>query len=291
MTTLQSNNTSQNTGAVKLSYSSMKTLQSCEQKYAHYKINNTPHDPDYVESDALGLGKAFHAVLERTLHQDFNDALIIEAMVENKVDPSEKDLLTVMLRKYVQFRKASGIKVIKCELPIATSDYTGFIDYIAVQGNKWYIGDLKTASRHDENILSQLPLDPQLNLYAHFAEDLYIAVPSIVGKQFAGCLYSQIIKSKAQTSAGLDKGVKVVETIVPIESMNPDLVWSLFNEVHDRARELHKGEAPRKNLSSCFNFFSPCAYFSQCHGKTFTDNKTKVKVTTLETFNELENLL
>ena len=283
-----------NTGAdgrVRLSYSSMKTLQSCEQKYHHYKVMNTPHDPDYVESDALGLGKAFHAVLERTLHQDYNDTLIIEAMTEFNVDPSEKDLLTVMLKKYVEFRKASGIKVIKCELPLGTSMYTGFIDYIAVQGNKWYIGDLKTASRHDENILSQLPLDPQLNLYANFTNDLYIAVPSLVGKEFAGCLYSQIIKSKAQTYGGLDKGVKVVETIVPVEAMNPELIWSLFNEVHTRATELHAGEAPRKNLSSCFNYFSPCPYFSQCHGKTFTENKIKVKVTTIETFNELGDLL
>ena len=290
MSNQNSNNASQS-GGVKLSYSSMKTLQTCEQKYHHYKISNTPHDPDYTESDALGLGKAFHAVLERTLHQDYNDALIIEAMAEHNVDPSDKDLLTVMLRKYVEFRKASGIKIVKCELPIATSNYTGFIDYIAVQGNKWYIGDLKTTGRHDENILSQLPLDPQLNLYAHFAEDLYIAVPSLANKQFAGCLYTQTVKSKAQTYSGLEKGVKVIEMVVPIESMNPDLIWSLFNEVHDRAYELHKGEAPRKNLSSCFTYFSPCPYFSQCHGKTFTENRTKVKVSTIETLNELENLL
>lgn len=290
MSNQNSNNAGTSTG-VKLSYSSMKTLQTCEQKYHHYKISGTPNDPDYEESDALGLGKAFHAVLERTLHQDYNDALIIEAMVENNVDPSEKDLLTVMIKKYVEFRKASGIKVVKCELPIATSSYVGFIDYIAVKGDKWYIGDLKTAGRHDENILSQLPLDPQLNLYSHFAEDLYIAVPAIVGKEFAGCLYTQTIKSKAQTANGLDKGVKVFEIEVPASSMNPDLIWSLFNEVHDRAKELHKGEAPRKNLSSCFNYFSPCPYFSQCHGKTFTENKAKVKVSTIETLNELENLL
>jgi len=276
---------------IRLSYSSMKTLQSCEQKYAHYKILSTANDSDYVESDALGLGKAFHQVLERTLHLDYNDALIIEAMAEHKVDASDKELLTVMLRKYVDYRKKSGIKIVKCELPLATAHYSGFIDYIAVQGNKWFIGDLKTAGRHDENILSQLPLDPQLNLYSHFADDLYIAVPSLVGKEFAGCLYTQVIKSKATTTKGLESGVKVVEMVVPVEVMNPDLIWSLFNEVHNRAIELHAGEAPKKNLSSCFNFFSPCPYFSNCHGKTFTDNKTKVKVNTIETFNELENLL
>lgn len=277
--------------SVKLSYSSMKTLQSCEQKYSHYKILKTANDSDYTESDALGLGKAFHQVLERTLHLDYNDNLILEAMTEHKVDSSDRDLLTVMLRKYVDYRKKSGIKIIKCELPIATAHYTGFIDYIAVQGNKWYIGDLKTAGRHDENLLSQLPLDPQLNLYSHFADDLYIAVPSLNDKEFAGCLYTQVIKSKASTPKGLESGVKVFEMVVPVEVMNPDLIWSLFNEVHNRAIELHAGEAPKKNLSSCFNYFSPCQYFSHCHGKTFSDNKSKVKVNTIETFNELENLL
>lgn len=290
MSTPNSNKQEQNT-RVKLSYSSMTTAQSCEQKYAHYKVNNTPKDADYVESDALGLGKAFHQVLERTLHADYNDILILEAMADHNVDSSDKDLLTIMIKKYVEFRKASGIKVVKCELPLATSEYNGFIDYIAVQGNKFYIGDLKTAARHDENILSRLPLDPQLNLYSHFAEDLYIAVPALLGKEFAGCLYSQITKSKAGTIKGLESGVKVYEMFVPIETMNPDLVWSLFNEVHNRVLEIHAGEAPKKNLSACFNYFSPCPYFSNCHGSTFTDNKNKVIVNTINTINnELELL-
>jgi hypothetical protein len=269
----------------------MTTVQSCEKKYTHYKVNNTPKDADYEESDALGLGKAFHEVLERTLHQDYNDILIIEAMTNHKVDPSEKDLLTIMLKKYIEFRKASGIKVVKCELALGTPEYTGFIDYIAIQGNKWYIGDLKTAARHDENILSRLPLDPQLNLYSHFAEDLYIAVPALVGKEFAGCLYSQITKSKAGTIKGLESGVKVYEIFVPIEAMNPELVWALFNEVHNRVIELHAGEAPKKNLSACFNYFSFCPYFSSCHGSTATFNKNKVTVFTINTLNEEMGLL
>lgn len=291
MKSSNSNNSSQNRGVVRLSYSSMTTLQSCEQKYHHYKVTNTPKDSDYVESDALGLGKAFHQVLEKTLHQDYNDVLIMEAMAEHNVDPSDKDLLTVMIKKYVEFRKASGIKVIKCELQLANSVYNGFIDFIAVRGDEWFIGDLKTAARHDENILSRLPLDPQLNLYAHFADQLDIAVPSLKDKRFAGCLYNQTTKSKAGTINGLERGVKVFETFIPVESMNPDMVWSLFDEVHTRATELHNGEAPKKNFSSCFNYFSPCQYFSQCYGKTFTDNKHKVSVTTIETLKETEDLL
>lgn len=276
--------------SVKLSYSSMTTLQSCEQKYHHYKVVASPVDADYVESDALGLGKAFHGVLEKSKHTTATQESILECMDEFKVDISDKDLLTVMLNKYLDFRKLSGVKVVKCELPLGTSIYNGFIDYIAIKGDEWFIGDLKTAARHDENILSRLPLDPQLNLYAYFAEGLSLAVPEIEGKRFAGCLYTQVTKSKAGTMKGLENGVKIYETFVPIEAMNPQLVFSLFSEVHDRAVELHAGQAPRKNFSSCFNYFSPCQYFSQCHGKTFTENKKKVVLTTSDTLKDT-NLL
>ena len=89
---------------VRLSYSSMNTLLSCEQKFHNYKIAKLPEDPDYQKSDSLGLGSAFHQVLEKTLHLDYNDSLIMEAMAEHNVDPSEKELLTVMLKKYTEFR-------------------------------------------------------------------------------------------------------------------------------------------------------------------------------------------
>lgn len=268
----------------------MNTLQSCEAKYCHNKVYNSPKDADYEESDALGLGKAFHGVLEKNLHKSYSEQDIISAMVEFNVPTSDKDLLTTMLKKYVEFRVLSGIKVVKCELQITTHNYNGFIDYIAVSGNKWYIGDLKTTARHDESILSRLPLDPQLNLYAHFADQIDIVVPEIVGLEFAGCLYSQITKSKAGTQKGLDAGVKVVETFVPIESMNPDMMWKLFEDAQLRAEELHAGEAPKKNFGSCMAYFSPCQFFSQCHGSTFTDNRNKVKVTTLETLKDEELL-
>ncbi len=276
---------------VRLSYSSMSTLQSCEQKYHHYKIANTPKDSDYVESDALGLGKAFHSVLEKNLHVDFTESDVIQAMTENNVDSSDKDLLTVMLNKYIEFRKASGFKVVHCELELGTNDYVGFIDFIAVRGNKWWIGDLKTASRHDETILSRLPLDPQLNLYAYFSHGIHNAVPQIDGMEFGGCLYNQTTKSKAGTIKGLENGVKVFETIIPVTVMNPPAMFTLFSEVHDRALELHKGEAPKKNFSSCFNYFSPCPYFSQCYGSNFSENNKKVTLTTLQSLKDESELL
>ena len=287
-----SNSNNPSNAAIRLSYSSMKTLQSCEQKYHHYKVSGTPKDSDVVESNAMALGSAYHHVLENSMHTDkYDDSHILAAMAEHEVDGSDKDLLTVMLKKYVEFRKASGYKIIKCELAISTQEYTGFIDFIAVKGNEFFIGDLKTAARFDETLLSRLPMDSQLNLYAHFADQVDIAVPEVKDLRFAGCLYNQATKSKAGTISGLEKGVKIYETFIPAEVMDPDVIWSIHSEMHDRARELHAGEAPRKNFAACFDYFRPCEYFSKCYGSNFTENYKKVKLTTIETIKEEDELL
>lgn len=275
----------------KLSVSSLKTLQSCENKYWHYKVAKSPKDSDYQEGDFLGFGKAFHQVLEWTNHEDWNESLLIKAMVEHNVDQDEKPLLEVMLRKYVEYHKASGLKVVKCELGIETSTTVLYMDAIALGFDAtgkpigWWIIDLKTAARHDENILSQLSRDAQMNHYASFASEVEIAVHEVVDLPFLGCRYRQVIKSKAQTARGLESGVKVVDIEIPVEALDVEGFKKLFDTVHDRATQLHQGEAPVKNYSACFNYFSPCAYFSQCHGDLFTKAKNKVRVHTIDSLN------
>ncbi len=277
---------------VKLSYSSMKLIQSCEQRYSFYKITNTPKDSDYEESDALGLGKAFHEVLEKTLHTDWNEKLLLEAMEAHKVDVSDANLLRMMLTKYVAFRKATGLRVVKCEFGIETSDYVGFADAFAIDkaSKTWWIVDLKTAARHDPNLVPQLAKDMQIGLYSHFVPDIENAVKELEGYKFGGFKYSQTIKSKATTAKGLESGVKVYEITIPAEIIEEGEAWSHFQEVHSRALELHGGEAPRKNLSACFNFFSPCAYFSKCFGYNFTNPTPLVTVATIESLNDQELL-
>lgn len=279
-----------------LSVSSYKLLLSCEQRYWHYKVANTPKDSDFEEGDFLSLGKAFHQVLEKTLHNSWNERLLAEAMTEHDADPADKELLEIMLDKYVQYHKKSGLKVVKCELGITTSTQNLFIDFIAIsydsKGNAigWWIGDLKTSSKHDENILGQLARDPQMNYYAGFADDVHIAVPEVEGLPFLGCRYRQIIKSKAKTRKGLEAGVKVYDIEIPAEALDTEGFKSQFNTIYDRALAMHNGEAPVKNFSSCFNYFSPCPYFSKCHGSLFSEGKSKVSVHTIESLEEGELL-
>lgn len=290
MKTIQSN--TGNSTAVKLSYSSMKLLQSCEQRYSHYKITNTPKDSDYVESEALGFGKAFHQVLENTLHAFWNEELLGQAMADNNVDLEDSQLLSIMLEKYVAFRKASGLKVVKCEFGIDTASYVGFIDGLAIEPTtkKWWIIDLKTSARHDPNIVPQLAKDMQIGLYSHFVPEIEAHHEELKGYTFGGFKYCQTIKSKASTLKGLESGVKVYDITIPAKLIKDGEAWGYFNEVHNRAVELHTGESPRKNYSSCFSFFSPCPYFSKCHGIEFSKGHEEITVETIETLNDKELL-
>lgn len=274
--------------AVRLSYSSQKTVLSCQTKYWHAKVAETPKDADYEESDALGLGKAFHQVLEKTHHCAYNEALIMEAMEDHKVGMEDKALLTVMLENYTNYHKKSGLVVVKCELKLETPIFLGFIDAIGQSEHGWWIIDLKTASRHDETLLPRLPMDQQLNLYAHFAEE----IANILGLKgpFLGCRYRQVTKSKAKSMSGLKEGCKVYDIEIPASTMNPSLAWSEYLDSHQIALQLHSGVAPKKNFGACYDYFRPCEYFSQCHGDTFTNNKNKCKVHTMDSVTDADLL-
>ncbi len=262
-----------------LSYSSAKELQSCEQKYFHRKVNLTPVDSDYEESDATALGKAFHYVMENSKHDYYTDKLIAEGMSEFEVDPEEEGKLKRMSKAYVDYHAASGLKVINVELGIHTPEFTGWIDAIAVGPTGWWIIDLKTSAKWDERILATLAKDKQLNLYAYFKAHiesmLDIKVP------FLGCRYRVITKTKEP---------KVIDVEVPAHVMDPEAAWKEHMESRERSLQLRAGEAPRKNFGACMNYNKPCAYWSQCHGAEYTKSAQLVKVHTMESIKDGEVL-
>jgi hypothetical protein len=267
---------------IKLSYSSLKTLQSCEQKLWHYKVNGTAVDADHVESEALGFGKAFHYVLENTNHNSVHDELINKACIEFNIEESDRTLLKKMLVNYVQYHKESGIEVVKCELGLDHPKFTGFIDALGVDKfGGWWIIDLKTSSRFDESILSRLPLDLQLNLYSYFSDTIKNLVSSLDGKKFKGCRYRVVTKTK---------DAKVYDIEVPLEVMDPKLAWSILEDNHARAEQLCSGEAPKRNYSACMEYFKPCQYFSQCHGHLFSEAKGRVILHTMDSISKKDLL-
>lgn len=283
----------------KMSYSSSKVLKNCEQEFAHYKIYNTPPDSDYEESDALGFGKAFHQTLEVSLHNNFVKEVCMEAMVEHKVHEADLGLLLAMGKRYVKLHKLSKLKAVKCELKLETPEYIGFIDVILVADNgEWWLGDLKTTSRFDQNLLARLPKDDQMNVYSHFAE--WIAPQfGLDVEKFRGCRYRAVTKPKIvqkgketpeEYAERVAEKVEVYDIEIPIEMMNPKAAWNSILESHARSLELQQGEAPKRNYNGCISYFKPCRYFSQCHGSLFSESAGKVKVHTIESFEGAESL-
>lgn len=266
----------------------MKTVLTCQNKYWHAKVAATPKDADYEEGDALTFGKAFHQVLEKTLHNTYTESLIMEAMEEHKVGMEHLALIRAMLENYTQYHKKSGISIVKCELKLETPIFLGFIDAIGTSEQGWWIIDLKTAGRHDPSVIPRLPMDMQLNLYSYFADE--IAHHLELKGPFLGCRYRQVIKSKAKTPKGLVDGCQVYDIEVPVSLMQPQFAWSQFLESHQMASELQNGVAPKRNYHACYDYFRPCEYFSQCHGDEFSKSSNKCKVHTLESLNGAELL-
>lgn len=279
----------------KMSYSSQGVLQNCEQEYWHYKVNQTKPDPDYEDSDAFGFGKAFHEVLEKSKHNAFHKEHLIEAMETHEVDASDMGPLMAMGKRYLKLHKLSGLKVIKCEFQIETREYVGYIDMIMVGADgSWWIGDLKTTSRFDEkNLPPRLAKDAQLNVYSYFAEDIARGL-ELDPDKFMGCRYRAITKPKIVQKGKetpeeyadrvSDSHVEVYDIEVPREFMNPKEAWDSIVISQSRSLELQAGEVPRRNYKGCINYFKPCKYFSQCHGRTFTEAGNMVKIHTISSF-------
>jgi hypothetical protein len=273
---------------VALSYSSGKTVMSCQQKYFYNKVAKLEKDSDYDEGDNMNLGKAFHKVLENTLHTSWSDKLLIAAMEEFGVDRFSRPLISAMLENYVKLHKASGLKIVRCEYQIVTPEYNGFIDFIAQASNGWYLGDNKTAAAYKEDIVKRLHLDEQVNLYSYFAPHLQEALQ--LKGPFLGFRYRQTIKSKAGTPTGLAKGTPTYDIEIPAHVLNPQAAWSAHLERHQIALALHNGEAPKRNLNACMDYFRPCEHWSKCYGKNYSETNPEITIHTIDSLESADLL-
>lgn len=274
--------------SITLSNSSMKMVMSCEQKYFYYKVAQVEKDPDYEESDALSFGKAFHKVLEDSLHTAATEKSILSAMKEFELGMEHKMLLTYMLENYLILHKASGLKVVKCELEIRTPTFLGYADFIAQGPDGWWIGDNKTAARHDPALAHRLHRDYQLNLYSSFVEQIGPAL-GLEGP-FLGFRYRQSIKSKAKTIDGLKKGTPTYEFIIEADALDTKRAWETHAIAHERAVELHEGREPCRNYNACNEYFRTCDWFSRCHGNLGSEMPKGVTILTTENLQDLDLL-
>lgn len=282
----------------RLSYSSKNTIDSCEMKFYHYKVVATPKDPDFDESyEAFNFGKAFHYINEKTEHQypkskSELETLLVFAQTTYDLDHESKLKLKASLIKYWDLSHHSGLKCVPggIEIEVSNPDYIGYIDAI-MQDDKgsWWIVDLKTAGMTNNGLLAQLYNDEQLNLYSYFKDQIAEKL-SLDPKKFMGCRYRVTLKvrtayGKKDTDETYTKkvlaAIKTYDYIVRAEDMNPDYFYSEFLESQKASLLTRKKDiaSPKKNFKSCFNYFRPCEYWSNCHkGETYTDALKRVGV-------------
>jgi len=266
-----------------LSYSSSNLLLGCEQRYAHYKVLKTEKDPDFEDNyTAFNIGKAFHYILEMSLHKKPESiAPLLETVKEDyMLTDDQVALVHGMVLKYLRGTKDDGLECVHCEFEIKHEVLYGFIDLISkdAEGN-WIIFDLKTASAIYDTTIKKLPQNIQLNLYAYFAPEIALNLGLDLDK-FQGCGYRVVTKpriKRKKTEGYNDYVLRVADSakfhdyFVPINNMKPDQVFKRHTQLHSRAMELHEGAEPRKNFNYCDSYFRPCEYWSQCHGKCYSE--------------------
>jgi hypothetical protein len=278
----------------RLSYSSSTLLKNCSQKYHHYKVAGLAKDPDSEQNEeAFNVGKAFHFILETNLHGDLDmdlGKLLSDACKAYEVEHA-KGMLNAMVLRYMKLHKASGLKVVKCELALENEIFLGFVDVILLDpsNGEWWIGDLKTASRVAPTTLARLPRDTQLNLYSFFADDV-AKLLDLDREKFAGSRYrvttKSVLKQRRDESyrdhvIRTAKNIKSYDVPIPVRIMNPQAAWDDHEEMHKWSMDLREGRAqPKKNMSYCDSFFKPCPYWSACYGKTFTECGSNLKMLT-----------
>ncbi len=268
-----------------LSPSSLALFQSCERRYYHYKIENTPHDSDYVDDvTSLQVGSAFHKILENRRHdlKGIKYGEVAAVVNEHGLNHAEySPLVYAMVIRYREMHEASRRKVIAVEFEIAEDGFLGYVDAIMTDPNgDWWICDMKTAASWNPAILPTLYSHPQLNLYALFAP--YIAESlGLDMADFAGCRYLLTTKSKLkmrdkETSEEYTKrllgAVVSLDIEIPHEKMIPDVMGDIHNTVSRKILINGRIEGNYcRNYNSCFTYYRPCPWFSKCHGFNYTD--------------------
>lgn len=262
-----------------LSPSSLSLFLSCQRKYWHKKIGDTPIDPDTEEdTEALKVGKAFHKVLEECMHElaGVSYQKVFSTVADHELVADEfAPMIFAMLGKYKAMHEKSGLKAIACEIEVRTETFLGYVDVVLVdkEGGFW-LGDNKTSAAYYSNIAASLPRNPQLNLYAGHASQIATLLGLDINN-FRGCRYmvttkSKLIRKKTEELEDylkrLSNSVKSVDFVIPIERMAPLDFRRTHLEALDFIRSERRETRYSQNFGNCNQYFRSCAFFSRCHG-------------------------
>ena len=266
----------------KLSYSSLQTFKSCKRKWYYKKIAKVTVDSDYHPSDAFNFGKAYHEILEKGGHFSYAE-IDTKAICESYGQLEYYLEIMACVNAYLNLRVLQApLRLVKAEYEIQHEKIIGYVDAILEENDKsgWWILDLKTARSIGSDLPAKLHNDAQLNLYASFAEDIAKDLMLDISK-FKGCRYNVV--SKPQYVPKKDEAMgdyclrvkpKIAEFIIPVNKLSPEYFRREIEQHYALMEGIVKAEKqPNCNYSACYNYFSPCEYWSNCHGSLFTNGQ------------------
>jgi hypothetical protein len=277
----------------KLSYSSFNLYMSCNRKYYLSKVAKCPIDSDAsTDTTPFNFGKAFHKLLEIVNH-DVSQITkrTIDEVCEFYNLPKEEHgpHLFALLRHFKKIQAKNGLVATHCEVEITTPEFRGYIDVILKEadGNGWWIGDMKTASSYTQFTNSKLHSDWQLNLYTKHLPQICEAT-GYKEEDFKGCRYLLNVKSRLRPKKDddfrsyaerLEAAITSFDIPVSKDELQPDTVYYIFKMAYKEIQSLHKMKDAQKyalpNFNCCTSYFKACEFWSQCHGKTFSELKER----------------
>ena len=275
----------------RLSSSSATTLRACEQKWFFYKVEKRENDSDYSESDSLMIGKAFHSVIEQTKHK--YPRKIVPYLkdctgdADIKLDPEYYPLIIGMVYSYTNYLASTDLTVVDVEIEIGDEEFLGYVDAVFTDNDdNWWISDNKTWAYFSPSQAGQLANHVQMNLYASFAPQI-AEMYDLDMKKFKGCRIMATTKpknkqgklSRKEWAEKLKDLCMTWDIEIPTKTLNPKKHLLAHKWLHDRADQLREGhDEPNKNYDHCMSYYSPCQYWSGCHGCEYSKSSRRVKV-------------
>lgn len=285
----------------RISHSSANQLLTCERQFVFSR--GLKLKPD-VEQDttALRYGSYVHKVLEDMEHFDswkgtekekkvLND-LISKAAEEFSIETHWKHCGALAIAKYIKFVKNSGLKTALVECQIGDGVHRkGYVDLVQYdRKGYWHIIDIKTSAKSflkEQEKLGNLHLNQQLGMYAnpkHVKQICELAKEKgidLVPEKLKSVRLRVTTKPTSRTMdvshsydkfcEKNDKYIDWYDFTLPASDINWELAEETMDSCQARALELAEGARPVANLQSCFNFFKPCEFYSQCYGKPYEE--------------------
>lgn len=254
---------------MKLSKTSLGEYCNCQRQFFHSRIKKTDRDSDWKKGKALSFGAAFAECQDifRNDYSKMTTSEVIRVTERNELGVTEAGQLLACLRLYYANIRPGEI-VEKSEVWLEHPTLVGKLDKIVKINGKKYILEDKTSSDINRSVLStSLLTDPQLCLYASCADQF----------EADGILYRVVEKPKQRRK----KEESLIEYTQRCTSDFFEIEFS-FNELqideclkqYNTAKEEIEAKVMEDeflcNKQNCVKFGSACAWYSRCHGKTYS---------------------